>query len=385
MSVKGLFHRQLLIKLLILSFVCGLFLIIIFHFTTNDINLYKESQHLRSLLRSNNTHHQEYKLAEYDFDYEDFRQRVNYSYLMNLTNFRYLLNSNKCRKDRKQFLAIIVVTSYSAHTDLRMAHRQSMPQCKLEELGFRRIFLLAKIPPTERAITQESLEREHNRFGDLVQGNFVDNYHNLTYKHVMGLRWAGSECENAKFVIKIDDDIIYDIYYTRNYLNELLLKQSQLATSGKLLSGVIFSSGPPVRDEKSKWYVSLKDFPGSVYPYYLSGWFYVTNPLTAKRIAQEAHSTPVFWIDDVWVTGIVRHRLHIHLQSLNHLLTYKKVQLQCCVDDAKKYNYNCDYKIGPNGNEPEFLLKYQNAIEKCYYDGCIPRPANKSVVLTCKE
>ena len=35
----------------------------------------------------------------------------------------------------------------------------------------------------------------------------MDTYENLTYKAVLGLRWIIDHCQQAKFVLKIDDDV----------------------------------------------------------------------------------------------------------------------------------------------------------------------------------
>ena len=59
---------------------------------------------------------------------------------------------------------------------------------------------------------QEKLRNESIEFGDIVQGNFVDSYKNLTYKTVMGHLWVSKFCTQAKFVIKADDDIYVDLY-----------------------------------------------------------------------------------------------------------------------------------------------------------------------------
>ncbi|XP_037949724.1 odorant receptor 63a-like [Teleopsis dalmanni] len=91
-------------------------------------------------------------------------------------------------------LGIIIVTSYVEHNTLRLAHRSALPQCRLGELGFQRVFLLADTPAMEIPIKRNLLEHEQRRFGDLLQGNFYDSYHNLSYKHIMGLRWASQEC-----------------------------------------------------------------------------------------------------------------------------------------------------------------------------------------------
>ena len=41
------------------------------------------------------------------------------------------------------------------------------------------------------------IEKEAKTEGDLVQGDFMDSYHNLSYKNVMGKLWASNFCPQA--------------------------------------------------------------------------------------------------------------------------------------------------------------------------------------------
>ena len=59
---------------------------------------------------------------------------------------------------------------------------------------------------------QKSIEYENQKFGDIIQGDFVDTYHNLSYKAIMGNLWAAEFCEQAEFVVKADDDMFIDLY-----------------------------------------------------------------------------------------------------------------------------------------------------------------------------
>ena len=43
---------------------------------------------------------------------------------------------------------------------------------------------------------QAELEGENEEHGDLVQGNFLDTYYNLTYKSVMGHLWVSQFCRS---------------------------------------------------------------------------------------------------------------------------------------------------------------------------------------------
>ncbi|KAH8289132.1 hypothetical protein KR054_000824 [Drosophila jambulina] len=304
--------------------------------------------------------------------------------LLNLTDFQYLLRSNVCRQAERELLAILIITSYAGHDSLRSAHRLAIPQSKLAEMGLQRVFLLAALPPRELYLSQEQLRSEQQRFGDLLQGNFLEDYRNLSYKHAMGLRWASQECRNrAKFIIKLDDDIIYDIFHLRRYLEALEVGKPELATSSTLLSGFVLDAKPPIRLKANKWYVSEQEYPESMYPAYLSGWMYVTNVATAGRLVAEAERLPIFWIDDTWLTGVVRARLGIPLERHNDWFSANPEFIDCCVRDLKMHGFECEYSVGPNGGDDRLLVEFLHNVEKCYFDECVKRPAGKSLKETC--
>ena len=76
---------------------------------------------------------------------------------------------------------------------------------------------------TTEAGRQRRLEEESSKHGDLVQGDFLDTYHNLSYKAIMGNLWVAEFCSQAEFVVKTDDDMYVDLYevhtLTRRHLN----------------------------------------------------------------------------------------------------------------------------------------------------------------------
>ncbi|XP_011211781.2 beta-1,3-galactosyltransferase 5 [Bactrocera dorsalis] len=306
------------------------------------------------------------------------------SRLVNLTDFKYEIPNNVCRKNDKGLLAIIIVTSYAGHDELRAAHRLAAPQSKLAEMGMQRIFLLAALPTKEKYITQKQVLDEQQRFGDILQGNFQEAYRNLSYKHVMGLRWAATDCPNAKFIIKIDDDIIYDVFHFRRYLESLEVQQPTLIASQAYLAGYVLNARPPVRNVANKWFVSEHEWPRTTYPAYLSGWLYITNPATALRLVEQAQQTPFFWIDDTWVTGILREKLNISMQHLNAWYSANAEFMDCCVRDLKSQSsYECEYFVGPNGGDNKMLVEFLHNVEKCYFDECSKRPPEKSLKKTC--
>lgn len=183
-----------------------------------------------------------------------------------------------------------------------------------------RIFLLAKIPKTEKFITQKGIINENNRFDDLLQGNFIEAYRNLTYKHIMGLRWAATECQSTKFIVKMDDDTVFDIFHLNRYLKELAIESKNEQT---FIAGYVLTKQQPIRLTANKWYVTHREFSDNFYPDYVSGWLYVTTHKTARALVHESVNQPFFWIDDTWITGILRYRQNITLLPLNSFRLFK--------------------------------------------------------------
>lgn len=180
---------------------------------------------------------------------ESSNHQVNLNDLFDLKSFRNRITpSRECKSFQNEKLAVMVVMSYVGHDDLRASHRQALSEEKLNALGIARYFLLADIPPTERYISQSQIDDESARFGDILQGGFVDAYRNLTYKHMMGLKWVAEHCDLFKFVIKVDDDIVFDVFKLSEYLERGV-------HSGKFMAGFVLDSQKVVRNAKSKWWV----------------------------------------------------------------------------------------------------------------------------------
>lgn len=288
------------------------------------------------------------------------------------------------------WIGVLIITSYVGHDEVRSAHRQAITEEKLQSLGILRVFLLAEIPTTEKFIIQKSIENESNRFHDIVQGNFQEAYRNLSYKHIMGLRWAAAECQRAKFIIKVDDDTVFDIYFIRNYLDSVLQEHTYDANTEleTFLAGFVLDSKKPIRNVANKWYVSLEEYRPSIYPDYLSGWLYITTPKTAKLLVLESQHEPFMWIDDTWITGVLRERIDIQLISLNKWFSANSQFLDCCLDDLIKHSLKCDYQVGPNGGDVKLITNFLKALEKCYeaddeVNGCNERTPDKLVTRTC--
>ncbi|CAL4065776.1 unnamed protein product, partial [Meganyctiphanes norvegica] len=112
--------------------------------------------------------------------------------LLDLPHFTYIINNDVCSGE--DIFATVIVHTHPANIQERNSIRKSIPQKYLNEMKLRRVFLMARADTSTQklyhATPQHSIEEENDRNHDIIQGNFMEHYRNLTYKHTMGLQWV---------------------------------------------------------------------------------------------------------------------------------------------------------------------------------------------------
>ena len=285
--------------------------------------------------------------------------------LLNMTNFHFLKNaSHVCQApsssslsgyslshnydERNTLLLLAFVHSAPNNFVKRQVIRSTWASPAVtKKLNVKVIFLLGL---SNSSVIQSLIDKESNEYQDLVQGNFIDSYKNLTYKHLTGLRWVGKFCsESTKFVMKVDDDAFVDIFQVSKSLNRMMHLSSPsfsssstltLTTSSSsrakssmkptgILACSLFPDGTAVK-RRGKWAVTLDEYPFETYPRYCSGIAYFTTPDVAAKLFQAAHlpGIKVLWIDDVFVTGVLPAVIRQPHQSLGMKFTYDHHRLR---------------------------------------------------------
>jgi hypothetical protein len=145
-----------------------------------------------------------------------------------------------------------------------------------------------------------------------VQTDFVDTYYNNTLKTMSGYRWAARFCNRSRFAMFVDDDYYV---YTHNVIGYLRNLSPQQASH--LYAGYI-PYGQPGRDPKSKWYVSLPDYPFDKYPPFISAGAYLVSMEVLIDFHIAMMYTRRYIFDDVFVS-IVAKKLGVKPVPLNKL------------------------------------------------------------------
>ncbi|XP_021928730.1 beta-1,3-galactosyltransferase 1-like isoform X2 [Zootermopsis nevadensis] len=217
---------------------------------------------------------------------------------------------------------LVVVCSAVANFKARAAIREtwaSAPSITNSSSSFKVAFLLGD---PENSTLQELVDDENLHYSDIIQEGFVDSYNNLTLKSVMMLKWVSTNCRSVQYIMKTDDDMFVNI----NNLVRLL----KVRILGNLLVGALICGARPIADSQNKWYAPHYMYQGTVYPNYLSGTGYVMSRDVVLRLYQAALKTPLFHLEDVYLTGLCAHAARIRPRH-HPSFTYSKRKLDPCL------------------------------------------------------
>ncbi|KAG8318357.1 hypothetical protein J6590_006673 [Homalodisca vitripennis] len=237
----------------------------------------------------------------------------------------HILNASRICQDKGANLTLlIVVTSDISHTNERADVRRTWGQLGTEQ-GVAIVFSVGKTDSSY--ISRKIIEEEHT-YGDIIQGNFIDVYDNLSLKTLSFLEWVNNYCSKVKFVLKTYDD---------TFINVPLILQlgTQHLDSPRSIFGKQAKNIMPVRDMFSKYYLSQEDFSSDTLPDFMSGGAYMMSADITSELYNHALDTAFFKLEDVFFTGIVAKMLNISQVNVEEFVKENVVFDECEV----KYAY----------------------------------------------
>jgi len=165
--------------------------------------------------------------------------------------------------------------------------------------GLRLAFVLGlqKNETVNRAVRDE-----HTRYDDIVQGDFIDNYRNMTLKSLLDLKVVDERCPGVQYVVKSDDDMVINLPYLLDILAARPLTWSFMGPYN-----------PRSRvNREGVWKLTMEEFPFAFYPPYESGSAYVITGDLIHELFVTAEYVPHIFVDDVYITGILGRILGVN-------------------------------------------------------------------------
>lgn len=324
---------------------------------------------------------------------------------INVYNYTFISSCNKkCRETdyAGKLRLLYIVKSAVHHFDRRLAIRNSWGfEKRFSDVPIRTVFLLGINPGNGHLQTE--VEKEQQKYGDIVQADFIDSYFNNTIKTMMGFKWAVTFCPNSKFYMFSDDDMYistknvlrfirnptqYPEYLAtpvvtlkevkrvqrsfsdreissmrkeeRSFELENVAVQSggqklhqfldfELPDDVRFFSGYVFMSAPH-RHRSSKWHVTLVEYPYNMWPPYVTAGAYVLSREALFDMYYTSLYTKHFRFDDIYI-GLVAMKAKIEPYHCTQFHYYKK-----------EYNiFSYRHVVASHGyGDPSELLKVWN-------------------------
>ncbi|THD28655.1 UDP-glcNAc:betaGal beta-1 3-N-acetylglucosaminyltransferase 5A [Fasciola hepatica] len=157
--------------------------------------------------------------------------------------------------------------------------------------------------------TRASLLNESDHFRDMLIGDFIDSYYNLTLKQVMTFRWVSAFCRYTSpvyFFIDNDYSLVPSnvIKMIKRTPDKLKLRLNG-GTFGPLRA-VLRPTNP---QNARRWDMSVNEIPWTNYPQYSSGAAYVVGASLVTDAAIAMAYTRFLRFDDAYL-GFVWNKLH---------------------------------------------------------------------------
>ncbi|GLV38814.1 brainiac [Carabus blaptoides fortunei] len=321
----------------------------------------------------------------YDGDVHEFVEQLRHNVKpdvapINVYNYSFITDcGHKCRSSEGDVLEprLVYIVKSAIHNGARReAIRQSWGyEHRFSDVTIRTVFLLGV---DSDGTSFDTVKSEYNKYGDIVQANFIDSYYNNTIKTMMGFKWAVTHCSQSKFYMFVDDDMYVStknvLRFVRNptnypaYLQEPVysLKDKkkmadsrprdkrqvldfELPNDVHLYSGYVFISAPH-RHKTSKWHVDLDEYPYHMWPPYVTAGSYIVSREALHELYYTSYYTKHFRFDDIYL-GLVALKANIEPYHCVEFHFYKKAY--------SVFGYT--YVISSHGYEdPKELLRVWN-------------------------
>jgi len=253
------------------------------------------------------------------YNFTDFSNR---KMCHNCFNFQYplLIENDVCPNNlNNRIVLFVLIFSRPSNAGMRLAIRNTyLTPFRHRQSIVRYAFVLGNGHDSK---INDMLEWENKYFHDILKFNFDDTYLNLTLKTLNGLDWVTKNCKSANYILKIDDDVWFNTFTFFFNLNKKIMEFSSIG-------GDCHSNGAPVRNPRSKYYISPQSYPHFNFPPFCVGPSYILQQHAAKDIVNISPDVPFFQLEDVYV-GMCLHHLHYKVTPIPSFLPYTIYQFPC--------------------------------------------------------
>ncbi|KAJ8039193.1 Beta-1,3-galactosyltransferase 5 [Holothuria leucospilota] len=234
-------------------------------------------------------------------------------------------NVENCPKD-KPFILIIVVNMADQSGHRNSIRRSWAKQTNFKPVSLRNdvswwvVFSIGTVDGTE-----DSLKKEQENYGDLLQGDFPDHPSEETRKTLLGFKWAAEQlpasCQPL-LVLKTECTVFVNTPLLTKWITD------QMAQNTGIYAGKVIRGDVPIRDLRMSLQVPELDYPRSTFPPFVQGPCYLlsmdvlTTMLTLVRVV-----TPIA-MEDAYI-GLLAEKMDREPQNYDNFQVINRPKNQC--------------------------------------------------------
>jgi hypothetical protein len=192
------------------------------------------------------------------------------------------------------------------------------------------------------------------RYIDILMADATDSYRNLSAKHIAALRWIIQHCAGS-IVVKVDDDVLVNPFKLMQYIQEVPRARAFYCS--------VVPNGKPRRDEGNKWFVRENEYATAYYPPHCEGYAYITDTRVAQLIVEAAQDAQTYWIDDVWITGILAKKTQVGHTSFRKPYNAKQINGWQIITSKEDFDNNLFFLAKYDRNDTKLKVTWQNMVE----------------------
>lgn len=234
-----------------------------------------------------------------------------------------IANSDFCPDFGAFLKVLILITSAPNHKEARNAIRQTWGHYNLRKDVGIAFFVGGTVDTT----LQNELYTESELYGDLIQSHFKDSYNNLTLKTISMLEWVDIYCHKVNFILKTDDDMFINVPKLLDFIG-------RHSNDKRSIFGRLAKKWKPIRNKKSKYYVSKEQYKNVLFPDFTTGPAYLITGDVVHELYTCALNQTYLKLEDVYTTGIVAQEMKVKRIHVNEFLNKKIVGHACNVQKA---------------------------------------------------
>ncbi|XP_039268058.2 beta-1,3-galactosyltransferase 5-like [Styela clava] len=199
--------------------------------------------------------------------------------------------------------SITVVKSSLLNKKRRNVIRETWGKFKfIDGVRLETVFILGT---TNNIHLQSDIKEENQIYGDILQVDLPDTKENVPLKLLAGMRWASTYLPQNWLYSSADDDFAIHLPNFLRYIETMRRRIPSHPLPIMCIYGYRQAEEPD-RQPESPWFVSLEQYPAKYWPPYCRGGWYTMPIATTSKLYEVSRTTPFLYLDDVWVTGIMR-------------------------------------------------------------------------------